>query len=261
MTLHFRPCAVRIEPWAERRSGSGFSSCRGTGVLDIAGPWEVLGHANDVLGRPAYELEAARAARAGRRRRGTASSWAGSGRCREPARACRTSRSWRARRCARCRRSTRAWSPGCAGFTRASRPSSRSARAPSCSAAAGAARRPPRHHALDVPRRAARALSRGPRRRRGHLRQGRRRLDVGGHHRRHRSDAGAGRGGPRPPRGDGGRPAAGAVPAPFGEPGAVQLGAAAAGEGAAQAARHLDVRPRARRRAAAGRADRARGSA
>jgi transcriptional regulator GlxA family with amidase domain len=30
----------------------------GTGVLDIAGPWEVLGHANDVLGRPAYALEA-----------------------------------------------------------------------------------------------------------------------------------------------------------------------------------------------------------
>lgn len=29
----------------------------GTGVLDIAGPWEVLGHAKDVLGRPAYELE------------------------------------------------------------------------------------------------------------------------------------------------------------------------------------------------------------
>jgi len=28
----------------------------GTGVLDIAGPWEVLGHANDVLGRPAYDL-------------------------------------------------------------------------------------------------------------------------------------------------------------------------------------------------------------
>jgi transcriptional regulator GlxA family with amidase domain len=30
----------------------------GTGVLNIAGPWEVLGHANDVLGRPAYQLEA-----------------------------------------------------------------------------------------------------------------------------------------------------------------------------------------------------------
>jgi transcriptional regulator GlxA family with amidase domain len=29
----------------------------GTGVLDIAGPWEVLGHANDVLGRLAYDLE------------------------------------------------------------------------------------------------------------------------------------------------------------------------------------------------------------
>ncbi|HVU51190.1 MAG TPA: GlxA family transcriptional regulator [Polyangia bacterium] len=29
-----------------------------TGVLDLAGPWEVLGHANEVLGRVAYELEA-----------------------------------------------------------------------------------------------------------------------------------------------------------------------------------------------------------
>lgn len=29
-----------------------------TGILDLAGPWEVLGHANDVLGRPAYELQA-----------------------------------------------------------------------------------------------------------------------------------------------------------------------------------------------------------
>jgi transcriptional regulator GlxA family with amidase domain len=28
-----------------------------TGLLDIAGPWEVLGHANDVLGRVAYQLE------------------------------------------------------------------------------------------------------------------------------------------------------------------------------------------------------------
>src|SRR6516225_7727318 len=28
-----------------------------TGVLDVAGAWEVLGHANDVLGRPAYQLE------------------------------------------------------------------------------------------------------------------------------------------------------------------------------------------------------------
>jgi transcriptional regulator GlxA family with amidase domain len=29
-----------------------------TGILDIAGPWEVLGHANEVLGRVAYRLEA-----------------------------------------------------------------------------------------------------------------------------------------------------------------------------------------------------------
>ena len=28
-----------------------------TGLLDIAGPWEVLGHANDLLGRAAYRLE------------------------------------------------------------------------------------------------------------------------------------------------------------------------------------------------------------
>ncbi len=28
-----------------------------TGLLNIAGPWDVLGHANDVLGRPAYALE------------------------------------------------------------------------------------------------------------------------------------------------------------------------------------------------------------
>jgi transcriptional regulator GlxA family with amidase domain len=28
----------------------------GTGALNIAGPWEVLGHANDVLGRAAYDL-------------------------------------------------------------------------------------------------------------------------------------------------------------------------------------------------------------
>jgi transcriptional regulator GlxA family with amidase domain len=29
-----------------------------TGIIDLAGPWEVLGHANEVLGRAAYELEA-----------------------------------------------------------------------------------------------------------------------------------------------------------------------------------------------------------
>jgi transcriptional regulator GlxA family with amidase domain len=29
-----------------------------TGILNLAGPWEVLGHANDVLGREAYRMEA-----------------------------------------------------------------------------------------------------------------------------------------------------------------------------------------------------------
>ena len=29
-----------------------------TGILDLAGPWEVLGHANEILGRAAYELTA-----------------------------------------------------------------------------------------------------------------------------------------------------------------------------------------------------------
>jgi transcriptional regulator GlxA family with amidase domain len=42
-----------------RRAGKRvwFLVVPGTGVLDVAGPWEVLGHANDVLGRAAYHLE------------------------------------------------------------------------------------------------------------------------------------------------------------------------------------------------------------
>jgi transcriptional regulator GlxA family with amidase domain len=34
-----------------------FLVCPHTGLLDLTNPWEVLGHANDVLGRIAYELE------------------------------------------------------------------------------------------------------------------------------------------------------------------------------------------------------------
>jgi transcriptional regulator GlxA family with amidase domain len=34
-----------------------FFACPNTGLLSIGGPWEVLGHANDLLGRTAYELE------------------------------------------------------------------------------------------------------------------------------------------------------------------------------------------------------------
>ncbi|HEX2731985.1 MAG TPA: helix-turn-helix domain-containing protein [Polyangiaceae bacterium] len=40
------PCSKRI--W--------FALVPGTGLLNIAGPWEVLGHTNDVLGFAAYEL-------------------------------------------------------------------------------------------------------------------------------------------------------------------------------------------------------------
>src|SRR5689334_8383245 len=32
-------------------------ACPGTGLLNVANPWEVLGHTNDVLGRAAYDLQ------------------------------------------------------------------------------------------------------------------------------------------------------------------------------------------------------------
>ena len=59
--LHFRPPGPG-HPWQAEMVGRRtkrvwFLVCPGTGVLDIAGPWEVLGHANEVLGRSAYELE------------------------------------------------------------------------------------------------------------------------------------------------------------------------------------------------------------
>jgi transcriptional regulator GlxA family with amidase domain len=51
--------AIRIQ---DRTMGRGtkrvwFLVVPRTGLLDIAGPWEVFGHANDVLGRPAYRME------------------------------------------------------------------------------------------------------------------------------------------------------------------------------------------------------------
>jgi len=50
--------AVRIDPVNKSPKRVWFLIVPGTGVLDVAGPWEVLGHANDVLGRPAYQMEA-----------------------------------------------------------------------------------------------------------------------------------------------------------------------------------------------------------
>jgi transcriptional regulator GlxA family with amidase domain len=42
---------------ATRSKRVWFALVPGTGMLNIAGPWEVLGHTNDVLERTAYELE------------------------------------------------------------------------------------------------------------------------------------------------------------------------------------------------------------
>ena len=54
--------ALRTGSWQARGVGRPakrvwFLVAPATGVLNVAGPWEVLGHANDVLGRAAYELE------------------------------------------------------------------------------------------------------------------------------------------------------------------------------------------------------------
>jgi len=42
---------------AHSSKSAWFLVAPGTGMLDVSGPWEVLGHANDVLGRVAYRLE------------------------------------------------------------------------------------------------------------------------------------------------------------------------------------------------------------
>ena len=91
-----------------------------------------------------------------------------------------------------------------------------------------AARRPPRHHPLGLRRRARRGSYpavdvRG----RPDLRPRRPHLDLGGRDRRHGPGARAGRGGPRPRARAADRPPSGAVPAPAGQPVAVQRDARA----------------------------------
>jgi transcriptional regulator GlxA family with amidase domain len=56
MLLHFEP---RMSRWRMQRAVKRvwFLACPGTGLLNIANPWEVLGHTNDVLGRAAYDLQ------------------------------------------------------------------------------------------------------------------------------------------------------------------------------------------------------------
>jgi transcriptional regulator GlxA family with amidase domain len=56
-TIAFPASAVRLEAVRRATKRVWFLVVPRTGLLDIAGPWEVLGHANDVLGRPAYRLE------------------------------------------------------------------------------------------------------------------------------------------------------------------------------------------------------------
>ena len=101
------------------------------------------------------------------------------------------------------------------------------------------ARRPPRHHALGLVRRARPAPSRGRGRARPDLRARRRRDHLGGRDRGHGPRARAGGGGPRPRRGARDRPLARAVPQAPRRPGAVQ-----------RPARRPDGRPRAAARAA-----------
>jgi transcriptional regulator GlxA family with amidase domain len=55
--LHFRPSGFSLVSmrWSPKRVW--FLVPPRTGILNIAGPWEVLGHTNEVLGRAAYQLE------------------------------------------------------------------------------------------------------------------------------------------------------------------------------------------------------------
>ena len=181
--MHFGPERSESSHGPKRRSESGFCVLPRTGLLNIAGPWEVMGHANDILGRPAYEL-AAVGPRAPVDRDPPRSD-----RGRHPAAAPRRRRLPDV--------AIVAGAPGAAAARRAGAAGVVAAPLSRAHPHGGLdlhrrlrarrrrrARRQARHHALDVPRRAAVAIPRGARRRRGHLRQGRARLDVGGHHRR-----------------------------------------------------------------------------
>ena len=241
---------VRIEPWAERRSGSGFSSCRVRACSTSPGPGRCS--ATPTTCSAALPMSSRRWGRARRpSRRATASSWVGPAAAALRMRACRTWRSSRARRCAPLPEVDARLVPWLRRFH---------ARIPTvvsiCTgafvlAAAGVldGRRATTHWMfLDELRArypAAQVVDEGI------FVKDRGVWTSAGITTGIDLDARDGRGGPRPRRRDGGRQAAGAVPAPFGEPGSVQRGAAAAGGGAAEAARHLHVRPRAPRRAAA----------
>jgi transcriptional regulator GlxA family with amidase domain len=56
--LYYRPQALKITNMRKSSRRVWFLVLPRTGVLGLAGPWEVLGHTNDLLGREAYQMEA-----------------------------------------------------------------------------------------------------------------------------------------------------------------------------------------------------------
>ncbi len=57
MGLHFKPRGNYTGLVRRSRKRVWFFVVPGSDLLDITGPWEVLRHANDLLGRTAYEIE------------------------------------------------------------------------------------------------------------------------------------------------------------------------------------------------------------
>jgi transcriptional regulator GlxA family with amidase domain len=55
--LRFRPASGKMGGMGQSARRVWFLVVPGSELLDLGGPWEVLGHTNDVLGRAAYALE------------------------------------------------------------------------------------------------------------------------------------------------------------------------------------------------------------
>src|SRR5208283_4776149 len=56
--IAFSATRVRLGPMRSKTKHTWFLVSPRAGILNVAGPWEVLGHANDILGREAYALAA-----------------------------------------------------------------------------------------------------------------------------------------------------------------------------------------------------------
>lgn len=55
--MHFKTLASTLNPVAVPQKRVWLFTVPGTDLLDVTGPWEVLRHANDMLGRTAYKIE------------------------------------------------------------------------------------------------------------------------------------------------------------------------------------------------------------